>query len=411
MPDSPPAVSSPRNGSVTASNACVLIIDDKPVNAALLERMLYSIGIVDVHTVIDPRQAVARCLELDADLVLLDLHMPGLDGHAVLGQLRAALSADDFLPVLVITADTTVTARDRALEAGAKDFLTKPLDYTEVVLRVRNLLETRSLHTSLRCQNAVLRDELEVHADQERRSAATQQARSDRIDAALAPGALQMVFQPIVDLQTGVVLGAEALARFGCEPRRPPNVWFDEASVAGRGAELELAAVAAALAGLDGLPDKLFLSINLSPSTAMLPELPGLLAPFELGRIVLELTEHARVDDYPRLRAALEPLRASGMRIAVDDTGTGYAGLSHLLELRPEIIKLDLALTRGIDADPARRALALALVSFGAEIGSVLIAEGVETAGELETLRRLGIGLGQGYHLGRPAVPPLGFST
>jgi EAL domain-containing protein (putative c-di-GMP-specific phosphodiesterase class I) len=128
-------------------------------------------------------------------------------------------------------------------------------------------------------------------------------------------------------------------------------------------------------------------------------------------RVVLELTEHDAVTEYDELGTALDRLRDLGIRVAIDDAGSGYSSLQHILRLRPDIIKLDIALTRGIDADPARRALAEALVSFGREIGALITAEGIETAEQLDTLRRIGARYGQGYHLARPAALPLDAGT
>ncbi|MDQ3974195.1 MAG: EAL domain-containing protein [Actinomycetota bacterium] len=387
--------------------ACALIVDDQPANVALLERLLQSAGVANVHGVTDPRQAVRCCLEVGADLVLLDLHMPHMDGFAVLSALRAALPDDAFVPVLVLTADSTTVTRDRALDAGAKDFVTKPFDHAEVILRVRNLLETRALYLDVQRHNAALRADLDRRAQQERRLAEARRQRLQRVDGVLSGNALTMVFQPIADLNTGKVWGVEALARFRGEPHRPPNEWFDEAAAVGRGCELELAAAGAALSQLDQLPPDAFLSVNTSPATAVAPELARLLERFPTHRIVLELTEHARVDDYEPLLAALDRLRDRGVRVAVDDAGAGYSGLQHVLRLRPDMLKLDTALTRGIDFDPARRALGAAMVSFGREIDAVIIAEGVETRQECEALRGLGIPWAQGYHLARPGAVPL----
>jgi EAL domain-containing protein (putative c-di-GMP-specific phosphodiesterase class I) len=118
--------------------------------------------------------------------------------------------------------------------------------------------------------------------------------------------------------------------------------------------------------------------------------------------IVLEITEHAPVESYADLTAALDLLR-SQVRIAVDDAGAGYAGLQHILEIRPDIVKLDIALVRGVDGDPVRRALVAGMVAFAREGGCSLLAEGIETDSELSTLQTLGVALGQGYLLGRPA--------
>jgi EAL domain-containing protein (putative c-di-GMP-specific phosphodiesterase class I) len=396
----------PDRIAATLETARVLIVDDQQANVALLQRMLRADGITDAHGVTDPREAVSRCLELDADLVLLDLHMPHIDGFAVMSALRAAVPDDAFLPVLVLTADTTTETRDAALRAGAKDFLTKPFDHTEVVLRVRNLLETRALYSAVQRHNVALRADLDRRARHDRRLAEQHRQRVERVDAVLSGGALTMVHQPIAHLATGEIMGVEALARFDCKPRRPPNLWFDEAAAVGRGPELELAAIHAALSQLHRFPRDTFMSVNASPATAAAPGLARLLERFPAHRVVLELTEHSRVDDYEPLVAALQALRKRGARLAVDDAGAGYSSLRHILRLRPDILKLDTALTRGIDADPTRRALGTALVTFAGEIGAVLIAEGIETSTELLALRDLGVAWGQGYHLAHPASDP-----
>jgi EAL domain-containing protein (putative c-di-GMP-specific phosphodiesterase class I) len=407
---SEPPAGQPRAHEDLLRHASVLIVDDAPANVALLTRLLRSADVRQLHGVTDSREAVEVWLQVRPDLVLLDLQMPHLDGFEVMAALRAAAPDGQFVPILVLTADTTPTTRDRALSAGANDFLTKPFDRTEVVLRVRNLLQTGSLYAAVQRHNATLTAELERHADQERRLAAEHRELTAAIDTVLTGGRLSMVFQPIVDLARSRLVGLEALARFAGDPPRPPNEWFEDAGRVDRSVDLEIAAIAAALQELDQLPAEVFLSVNASPATAMSPQLERLLDRFTGQRIVLELTEHSPVDDYDALLAALGELRRRGIRIAVDDTGAGYAGLQHLLRVRPEVVKLDVALTRGIDVDPARRALATGLVAFAREMGSAIIAEGIETAAELETLRGLEIGWGQGYHLARPSQLPSALS-
>jgi EAL domain-containing protein (putative c-di-GMP-specific phosphodiesterase class I) len=305
-----------------------------------------------------------------------------------------------------LTADSTDEAKQRALAAGAKDFVTKPFERTEVLLRVKNLLETRALHLALHRHNAQLQAEIQQNADREQALAHEHQRRLRRLHHVLDTANITMVFQPIVDLTTSHVVGVEALARFPLAPHRSPDKWFVEAAELGLGPDLELLAVAAAVNQIDQLPPHAYLSVNVSPATAVHPALVGLVKSCR-ERIVLELTEHTRVDEYDRLLDALEELRRLGIRIAVDDAGAGYASLRHILRLRPHIIKLDIDLTRAIHTDPARRALATALVGFAAEIDATITAEGIETADELETLRQLHIQSGQGYHLARPGPLPV----
>jgi EAL domain-containing protein (putative c-di-GMP-specific phosphodiesterase class I) len=160
--------------------------------------------------------------------------------------------------------------------------------------------------------------------------------------------------------------------------------------------------VRAAVARFADLPAQAYLSVNVSPATVVTGRVGEVVAEVPGERLVVELTEHARVADYDELADALKPLRTRGARVAVDDAGAGFAGLVHILRLVPDIIKLDIGLTRGIDQDPVRRALALSLVGFARDTGAGIVAEGIETAQELEALRDLGITWGQGYFLARP---------
>jgi EAL domain-containing protein (putative c-di-GMP-specific phosphodiesterase class I) len=206
----------------------------------------------------------------------------------------------------------------------------------------------------------------------------------------------------------------EALARFQVEPVRSPDVWFADAGRVGRQVELELAAVRAHTQAFeDAALGPCYVSLNVSPEVIVDRGLFDALAGLPWDRIVLEVTEHAPVTDYAALADALAPFRAAGGRLAVDDAGAGFASLRHILWLEPDIIKLDISLTRDIDTDRRRRALAAALITFANELGISIVAEGVETRPELDTLRSLGVRFGQGWFLRKPcplteATAPLG---
>jgi EAL domain-containing protein (putative c-di-GMP-specific phosphodiesterase class I) len=217
----------------------------------------------------------------------------------------------------------------------------------------------------------------------------------------LATGDLRTVFQPVVRLGTGEVVAVEALSRF--EPARfpTPGHAFAAAGAGGVGVELELLAARRALTRVPALPDGLRLSVNLSAEALLDPRTAELLLPFG-SAIGVEVTEHTPVHDYDALVAVTERLKAGGLQVAVDDAGAGFSSLRHVLQLRPTTIKLDLALVRGIDADPVRRALVRAVADVAAVLGSGLVAEGVETAAERDALLALGVRYGQGYLLGRP---------
>jgi EAL domain-containing protein (putative c-di-GMP-specific phosphodiesterase class I) len=206
------------------------------------------------------------------------------------------------------------------------------------------------------------------------------------------------VFQPIVKITSGRICGYEALTRFLDGER--PDVRLSAAWSMGMGPELELALLATAVEAGRQLPEGCWLNVNLSPRLLDdLEPVRDILA--EADRpLVLEITEHEVIADYPAFRAALSGL--GPVRTAVDDAGSGIASLAHILELHPDFVKLDIDLIRGIDTDPARRAMAVAMCHFAGDTGCQLIAEGVETKGEADIIQALGVDFGQGYWYGRP---------
>ena len=257
-------------------------------------------------------------------------------------------------PILVLTADITESTRERALAVGARDFLTKPFRYTELLLRINNLLETRALHTQLRRDKALLEARMREQQATDQARAERRRSASRRVEAVLASDrngptpesgiGLQIVYQPILDLTTGEVLGAEALSRFGTEPQRSPAQWFIEAAEVGLGIQLELAALRRAAEGLSLLPPGAFLSVNASAETIRSPALLNALEGLPGSRMVIELTEHEHVEDYEQLVAPVTALRERGVRLAVDDAGAGFASLQHILRLeaRPHQARPDL---------------------------------------------------------------------
>lgn len=250
-----------------------------------------------------------------------------------------------------------------------------------------------------------------------------------RIAALLAAGdGLRIAFQPIVDLITGAVVGWEALSRFP-SPRRDriaseapevldsegagvgPALWFSMAAFHGILAPLETTAASRALARLCDVPAGQYVAVNVSPSTVLVPAFVQMLTEHDLRRVVLEIVEtEPTPSDYGPLLNALGPLRRSGagvrLRLAADDVGAG-ASMDHLLRLRPDVVKVDVSVVRGIHLDLGRQALALGFADFARATGAAVVAEGIEEAPEADWLRRAGITLGQGFLLGRPAdLPP-----
>ena len=183
---------------------------------------------------------------------------------------------------------------------------------------------------------------------------------SKSIDDVISANAVSVVMQPIHHIENGAVAGFECLSRFADAKARGPDVWFNNARSVGKGVMLETLAVARALEAARRLPEEVYISVNASPETILSGSLEELLASFVGPRIVLEVTEHERVIDYAALGAALRKISPYA-RIAIDDVGAGYAGLRHLVDLAPDILKLDISLTTNIDTDIARQAMATAI--------------------------------------------------
>ncbi|WP_339783348.1 EAL domain-containing protein [uncultured Marinobacter sp.] len=224
-----------------------------------------------------------------------------------------------------------------------------------------------------------------------------------RIEGLSSSEELTMHFQPIWSLTGAAICGYEALARFNTEPYRSPDIWFSEAEQVGLGDFLETLAIDLALTQLPKIPESCFLSINASPAAILSGAVGNLLNRKDAQRIVLEVTEHSQILDYPEFRDSVQSIRKMGARLAIDDAGSGYASLQHVLELDADVIKLDLNLIRNIHCNQKKQALAAALVSYAQRVRAQVVAEGVETQEEFDVLKELGVDKVQGYYIGKPA--------
>lgn len=232
-----------------------------------------------------------------------------------------------------------------------------------------------------------------------------------RIQHFLADPELDIALQPLISLADQRIVGVEALARF--RDGRGPDQWFREAQACGMSKQLDLVAFETAAELLEEIPEGIHLSVNAGPDLLLDPRLRRRLVQsgLPLHRLVIEVTEHARVADYAALSRAVESLREHRVRFAIDDTGAGYASLNHVLQLRPDSIKLDRGLITGVESDPARRALVTALVLLALELGAGITGEGIETLGQLEALETLGVDHGQGYLIARPTIDRAQWAT
>jgi EAL domain-containing protein (putative c-di-GMP-specific phosphodiesterase class I)/CheY-like chemotaxis protein len=376
----------------------VLIADDEAeIRAALAELIGAEDGVSIVGTAGNADEAAALASSTVPDVALVDVKMPNGGG------VRAAREIVRLSPRTRVLALSAYEDRETVLAmlgAGAVGYLVKgtpPEDIVHAIARAARGQTSVSSEVMAgvvdELTSQLRRAELRAHELEERR---------DRIRRILEGRDLTLVYQPILRLASRDVVGYEALARFAAQPERPPDVWFREATEVGLGLDLELLAIRMALEDLHRLPPDTYLSLNLSHRAAVSSRLLDTVGDAPLRRIMIEITEHEPVDDYEALADALVKLRARGARIAIDDAGAGFASLRHTLLLSPDTIKLDISLTRGIDADRGKRALARALISFAEEMRMDIVAEGIETERELETLLGLGAQLGQGFFLARP---------
>lgn len=379
----------------------VLVVDDDEDLRAAIRQVLTASDRFDVvGEAATGAAAVEAARRLQPDLVLMDVRLPNGDGE------EATRLLGSVAPGTKVLAHSASADRSRVLEmvaAGADGYLVKSgnvgelLDALETVAAggvhldgaLRNLL-VEQVRTSLRDERS---RRLPVDRDHQ------------TVDQALQPGNLQIAFQPVVDLRSDGVVGHEALSRFS-HVDGPAGV-FAAAARVGRRVELEVLAAHRAIEAAAGLDlDGRFLSVNISPDVAVAAELEPLLDTphVEPADLVVEITEQTGVEDYAALTAALDRLRRRGVRLAVDDVGSGFACLTHVHRLLPDLLKIDRYLVAGIQRDATRRSMVSALVRIAEDTGADVIAEGIEQPAERDCLQELGIHLGQGFLLGVPTL-------
>jgi EAL domain-containing protein (putative c-di-GMP-specific phosphodiesterase class I)/AmiR/NasT family two-component response regulator len=383
--------------STLASIALLIADDDDAVRATLVKQFGESPGIVVVGMGGDADSAIRVAEATQPDVALVDFHMPGGGEQTV----RGILAVSPGTKVIALSGSTDPEATRAMLRAGAGSYLVKGSSPDDMIDAVVRSARGESIIAAEVAEEVL--GEFASHLERRRVSADELRRQRDRIDLVLERKLVKPVFQPIVELETGRVAWYEALSRFPSDPALSPAQWFADAETVDRRAELELLAAKLAITafrahrGLEGL------AINVSPGAiGDVAQLGGWLG----SRLLIEVTEHAAIEDYRAVTVAMSPSRATGVRLAVDDAGAGFASLRHVLELKPDVVKLDVSLTRNIDHDPSRCALARGLIGFAKELRIEIVAEGIETAAELATLRELGVGLGQGFLLGRPLPLP-----
>lgn len=358
----------------------VLVVEDDPVMFQLYEWALKSRGVVVIAAgSAEDARIVAATQPID--LALVDYELPGMSGVELVRSFRQGEMNMD-LPIVMVSGHGNLAERVRAYEAGVTDYVVKPVQIVELVAKLGALLQHG--------------DALRMVA-----SGVTHLDTTDAL-ARLEGREWRSYFQPIFSLRKDRLVGYEALTRF--HDGTPPDQCFESARRSGVGVELELATLEDAFSAAAALDSDAWLSVNVSPSAVVRRDFAKLvhLCPRQL---VIELTESEAIDDHARVREALGTFPAE-VRLAIDDAGAGWAGLQRMVELRPKLVKLDRALVTGADRDPTRRAMIAGLRHYAAETDAELLAEGIELPAELATMVDLGVDLGQGFLLGRPA--PIG---
>jgi EAL domain-containing protein (putative c-di-GMP-specific phosphodiesterase class I) len=367
----------------------ILVVDDERDLLDVLATMLAETG-WQVDTAGNGREALTLVDANRFEVILSDIDMPGMSGVELLREIRGR---DLDVPVLLITGHPRVDTAVEALEHGALRYLRKPIRERDLLTAVE---DASRLHRMARLKREAL-----AAVGLEDRLPSDRAGLEARFGHALA--SLRLVFQPIVRAEDGSVFGYEALVRTD-EPSIPnPGSLFEAAERLRRVHELGGSIRDRAAAFLTQVPSlTLFVNLHaleltddslLSPASALSGHAQS---------VVLELTERSSFEHIPNLRARVSLLRRMGFRLAVDDLGAGYAGLTSFAALNPHVVKLDMSLVRGADQEPVKQRLIGSMATLCKEFGIMVVAEGIETPAERDTVTALGCDLIQGFLIGRP---------
>jgi EAL domain-containing protein (putative c-di-GMP-specific phosphodiesterase class I) len=373
-----------------ASPPEVLVVDDEPITARGYARTLGAAGI-KVSVAHDGREAAELAKQKHFDAIVSDIAMPDMDGLALL---RAIRQGDLDVPMIFMTGSPALESAMEAIEYGAFRYLVKPVEPSAMLEVVERAVRVHKL-AKVRREAAAVR-ELEGKPIGDRAG----------LEARFASAVEKMwvAAQPIVSWSGRSTFAYETLLRTDEPTLRSPLDFFDAAERLGRAAELGRTIRGRVAAQLHETPPPAHIFVNLHPADLEDEELyadNGALTPFA-SRVVLEITERAALDRIHELGSRVTRLRTLGYRIAIDDLGAGYAGLTSFAQLEPEVVKVDMSLVRGIDASPVKQKLVRSIISLCTELGILLVAEGIETPAERDTLVGLGGDLCQGYLFARP---------
>lgn len=381
------------SASEDATPRRVLVVDDEPAVGRSLGRLLGSAGFA-VSVVAAAKEALESMEREHIDVVLSDIQMPDMSGVELLQKIRAK---EPDVPVILMTGNPKVETAAKAVELGALLYLIKPIqpDYLRqmVTEACQRGVEARASRARLQS----LPDQSATDPEQDRLSSA--------FDRAVA--ALRMHYQPICGAADGTIEGYEALFRSDSKELGNPGTMFPAAEKLNRVTELGRHIRRACADTLPKAPPSALLFVNLHARDI---EDPSLLEPSSplaqyADRVVLEITERAAVGDVRKMSKGVQTLRALGYKIAVDDLGAGYAGLTSFALLEPDFVKLDMSIVRDAHLSELKRKLIGSITTLCREMDIRVVAEGIETTDELSVIRDAGCDLLQGYLLARPGLP------
>jgi EAL domain-containing protein (putative c-di-GMP-specific phosphodiesterase class I) len=378
------------NPSVLPRRAKVLFVDDEPSITTALRRALSreSFEVQTANTIAD---AFAVLRSGDVAVVVSDERMPEMSGSDFLSEVRKR--HPDTMRLILTGHASLNTAIHAVNHAEIFRFLTKPCSTEDLASSIREAISVRQrqIRTTFFPDAIFTPDEMALMRE--------------RFDLALE--GLWMAVQPVVRVPERTVFGYECLVRSTEPSIKHGGVFVELADRVGRSLDLDRRIRQAVADIIPSMRDKTAVLVNLHPGSLDDPDLHDKNAPLSrfAPRVVLEITERASLHDLNSVREQVASLRSLGYRIAVDDLGAGYAGLTSLALLQPEFVKLDMELVRGISESPTKAKLVSAVVTLCRELGNEVIAEGIESGDEYRRLESLGCTLLQGYYFARPSRP------
>jgi EAL domain-containing protein (putative c-di-GMP-specific phosphodiesterase class I) len=376
-----------------ARQGSILLVDDDEPLARSLSRVLQGAG-YEVTIAHDGAVAAKAVMRRAFDVIVSDIDLPGMTGVDLLRVVRAY---DLDVPLILMTGAPSIDTATEAVSLGALEYLRKPFP-NDVLLKA--VEHASRLHRMAE----IKRDALQLLGETGAQ-AGDRAGLEVRFESALE--SMWMAFQPIVDVPNRRIYGYEALMRTRETTLPHPGAVLGAAERLDRLEDLGRRVRALSAAAFERAPDDALLFVNLHTRDLLDLELYAADAPLSriATRVVLEITERSTIDDIMDVQARVGELRRNGFRIAIDDLGAGYAGLSSFAALKPEVVKLDMSLVRNVHQSAIRQRLIGSMASLCREMGMQVVAEGVEVLEELDTVSGSGCGLLQGYFLAKPGPP------